>query len=82
MNDQPYKLTDLTPDEAKALTKELQDVLAKYDCEIGITSNMTIMKRIPAVKGEDVKGDAVLSPIQINGSDNGTGSNNSATAPA
>ena len=74
MSDMPYKLDELNPDEAKALTKELQDVLAKYDCEIGIQSQMTIMKRVPATPGEPI-----LSPIQPNG-DNGTDKGEAAQA--
>ena len=48
-------LRELTPQEAEAVTKELQAVLAKYDCEMGTTATITIMKR---------QEDAVLSPMQ------------------
>lgn len=42
-----YTLTELDPNEAAELTKELQAVLEKYDAEIGVSSAINIMKRVP-----------------------------------
>lgn len=53
-----YTLKELSPEEAKKVTEELQAVLAKYDCEMGVTSAINIMKR------QEESKEAVLSPIQ------------------
>lgn len=50
-----YSLKELSPEEATKITTELQEVLAKYDCEMSVSSAITIMKR---------EEEAVLSPIQ------------------
>lgn len=62
-----YTLEDMAVDEAKAITEELQGVLAKYNAEMSVTSNINIMKRVP-MKSPD---GSVLSPIQPNGTDQG-----------
>lgn len=43
-----YTLQDLPPAEAKALTEEITAVLTKYNAEIGVTSQINIMKRVEA----------------------------------
>lgn len=42
----PYSLEELSPEDSKNLTDELQAVLAKYDAEMGVTSHINIMKRV------------------------------------
>jgi len=44
-----YTRSELSPEEASALTKELQDVLAKYNCEMGVKSSIEIFKRVEIV---------------------------------
>jgi len=39
-------LRELTKEEGDALTKDLQDVLAKHDAELGVSSSITLMKRV------------------------------------
>jgi len=41
-----YKLEDLSPEEAKDLTEEITKVLEKYNAEIGVSSQINIMKRV------------------------------------
>ncbi len=41
---------DLTPQEAAALTQDLQEVLKKHGCELGVTSNITLMKYLEPTK--------------------------------
>lgn len=53
-----YELKDLAADEAEKITKELQEVLAKYDCEMGTSTTINIFKRVPK------EAEPVLSPIQ------------------
>lgn len=53
MND--YQLTEPTKEEAEALTKDLQEVLAKHNCEMGVTSAIQLLKRVPK---------DTLSPLQ------------------
>lgn len=76
----PYTLKELGPEEAANITKELQEVLAKYDCEIGITSTMNIMKR----QADEAEQPApVLSPIQdLNDNGDGNTENNSTSTAA
>lgn len=57
----PYTLNELSKEEADQVTKELQEVLAKHDCEMGVTSTINILKRT-----ETPEKDAVLSPIHVN----------------
>lgn len=40
-----YDLRELTKEEGDALTKDLQDVLAKHGCEMGVTSAIQLLKR-------------------------------------
>jgi len=37
---------ELTQEEGDALTKDLQDVLAKHDAELGVSSTIQLMKRV------------------------------------
>lgn len=53
-----YSLKELTSEEAESIAKEIQAVLEKYDCEMGVVASMQIMKR---------QEDAVLSPMQPDG---------------
>lgn len=58
-----YELKELTKQEGEALTKDLQDVLAKHGCEMGVVSNIQLLKRV-------AKSESTVSPIQIeNGND-------------
>lgn len=63
MENNTYTLADLTPEEAESLTKEITEVLAKYNAEIGVTSKINIMKRVEDTKG----GEEIISPLQSNG---------------
>lgn len=63
MENNTYTLEDLTPEEAENLTKEITEVLAKYNAEIGVTSKINIMKRVEDTKG----GEEIISPLQSNG---------------
>jgi len=42
-----YELQELSKEEAEALTKDLQEVLAKYNAEMGVSSTINLMKRAP-----------------------------------
>ncbi len=37
---------ELTHDEAQALTKDLQEVLAKHNCEMSVASSIQLLKRV------------------------------------
>lgn len=63
MENNTHTLEDLTPEEAENLTKEITEVLAKYNAEIGVTSKINIMKRVEDTKG----GEEIISPLQSNG---------------
>lgn len=56
-----YELKELSPEEATKVTAELQEVLAKYDCEMGVSSSITIMKRNEVA---ETPAQPTLSPIQ------------------
>ena len=77
MNDEPYTLKDLSPEEAKKVTEELQAVLAKYDCDMGVTSTINIMKRVPVPTNSE----PILSPIQPNNPNGEPNTNNDTTPP-
>lgn len=63
-------LRELDPETAKKVTEELTAVLAKYNCEMGVTSNINILKRVE---------EPVLSPIQDVRPDDTATDNTSAT---
>lgn len=42
-----YELEPLDEVEGQKLTDELQEVLAKYDAEIGVSSSIQLLKRVP-----------------------------------
>jgi len=44
-----YHLEELTPEDAANLTKELQEVLAKYNAEMGVSSSINLMKRVESI---------------------------------
>lgn len=76
-----YELKELSPEEAKQITDELQAILAKYDCEMGVTSSINIMKRQELAQPAQ---EPTLSPIQdvkTNG-DEDTTQDNPETTPA
>lgn len=50
-----YTLEEPTKEEADALTKDLQAVLEKYQCEMGVKASISLMKRVPI--------EGVISPI-------------------
>lgn len=43
----PYDLIELSKEEGDKITEELKVILEKYDCEMQITSTITILKRVP-----------------------------------
>ncbi len=55
-----YTLEDPTDEEMTNMTKELQDVLAKYNCEMSVKSTIQLYKRIPVEVPE--KTDVIQSP--------------------
>lgn len=42
-----FTTRDVTKEEGEALTKDLQEVLAKHDAELGISSTIQLLKRVP-----------------------------------
>ena len=58
-----YTLEEPTKEEADALTKDLQEVLARHNCEMNVTSTIQLLKRVPA--------DGILSPINREELENG-----------
>ena len=60
-----YELKELTKEEGDALTKDLQEVLAKHNCEMGVTSAIQLLKRVET-------SEPTVSPIQIHGDSNAT----------
>lgn len=54
---QEYKLAELSLEDAKALTDEMQAVLAKYDAEMSVTSNLHILQRVPLETKEETRED-------------------------
>ncbi len=52
MEEIKYTLADLTPEEADALTKDLQKVLIRHNAELGVKSSIEILKRVE-IKNED-----------------------------
>ncbi len=75
MDKPTYKLGALTPEGGKSLTLELQAVLEKYGCEMGVKAHIEILKRIP-LTSEEMK-DPILSPYNENtdGNENKTEEN-------
>lgn len=67
--EEAYKLAELTKEEADALTADLQAVLLKHGCEMGVTSNINLLKRVKveAPKAEE----PTVSPIQLNDKEKG-----------
>lgn len=49
-----YQLAELSPEDAKKLTDELQAVLAKYNAEMSVSSNLHILQRVPLVSDAEV----------------------------
>lgn len=60
MEPQDYQTSELTNEEMAEVTKELQDVLEKYDCEMQVLSNIHILKRQNVETPEKV--DVISSP--------------------
>lgn len=56
-NMEDYTLEEPSKEESEALTKDLQEVLAKHNCEMGVSSSINLLKRVPK---------DILSPIQNN----------------
>ena len=50
-----YKLAELSQEDAKKLTEELQAVLAKYNAEMNVSSNLHILQRVPVETKEEVE---------------------------
>jgi len=53
-----YKTRELLPEEAEALSKDLQDVLKKHNCEMGVRSMIELLKYVEEPE---------VSPIQSDG---------------
>lgn len=51
----PYTTVELTKEEGDALTKDLQEVLAKHNAELGVVSSIQLLKRVEIKDGEDSK---------------------------
>lgn len=45
MSELTYTTRELTPQEAEAITKDIQEVLEKHNCEIGVKAAIEILKR-------------------------------------
>lgn len=60
-----YSLEELTPEQAKALTDDLQAVLEKHNAEMGVVSNIQLLRRVE--KQEDVND----TPKETSESDSG-----------
>lgn len=75
-----YTLAEMDKAEGEALTKELQEVLRKYDAELGVVSKIHIYKRVKvAPKEPTVPAGSVPTPFPLN---EGPDSDNSGgTAP-
>lgn len=41
-----YELKELSKEEGEALTKDLQEVLTKHNCEMGVVSSIQLLKRV------------------------------------
>lgn len=54
-----FTLGPLPPDEAQKLSAEMQALLAKYDAEMQVVSQIQLFKRIPIDSG-------IISPLQAN----------------
>lgn len=61
-----YTTTELSEQEIADVTKELQEVLAKYNCEMQVISNIHILKRVPVEVAEKVE--VIKSPYDGAGS--------------
>jgi len=48
-------MRELTKEEAEALTKDLTEVLAKHDCELGVVSSIQLLKREEIENGETIE---------------------------
>lgn len=46
-----YELEELNTEESESLTKDMQAILEKYNCEMGVKSSIFIMKRVPKTDG-------------------------------
>lgn len=52
MGEDTFTLAELSREEADALTKDLQEVLAKHNCEMGVKSVIELLKRVPITPPE------------------------------
>ena len=59
-----YRLEEFPPEEGKKLTEELQEILKKYNAEMGTTSTITLFRRVETEE-------PTLSPIQPYDTGNG-----------
>lgn len=55
---------ELTNEEAEALTKDLNELLERHNCEIGVLSKIQLLKRVDK---EEIK-----NPFMPNGDNNDT----------
>lgn len=58
-----FTLVELSKEEGDALTKDLQEVLAKHNCELGVKAAINLMKRVEI----DEQDEPIISPY--NGTD-------------
>lgn len=63
--DKRYNLVELTSEEAEALTKDIQEVLAKHNCELGVKAAIQLLKRVEI----DENSKPIVSPYGTNDSD-------------
>jgi hypothetical protein len=77
-----YSLREMDKEEGAKLTAELQAVLAKYDAEMGVSSNIELLKRVATPT--NTTEEPIVSPLQQDdlGNDNTSGSQTSDSTPA
>lgn len=51
-----YTTEPLAPEEHAALTADMMAVLEKHNCELGVTSTITLMKRVEAKENKESNG--------------------------
>lgn len=55
------KTRELTKEEGDALTKDLQEVLIKHNCEIGVVSSIQLLKRVDEVISDNPEVNTLLN---------------------
>lgn len=65
----PYRLEPMSKEEGQTLTDALQEVLKKFDAELGVVSNIQLLKRVKV----EPKAEPVESPKEFYAGDDNTG---------